>query len=216
MPATAVQSKVDAIRGYGGEVIQTAGNLLEECQTIRDARGLTLVHPFDDPAIIAGQGTVGLEILEDVPSADVVIVPVGGGGLISGIAAAVKRCRPSIRVIGVEPTGADVMTRSLAAGTAVRMERPSTVADGLAAPFAGVHTLAHVQAFVDEVVLVDDETILKALRLILERAKLVAEPAGAAAYAALLAGAARVAAGQTVVCVVSGGNVDPAVLKRVL
>jgi len=216
MPATAVQSKVDAIRGYGGEVIQTADNLLEECHRIRDARGLTLVHPFDDPFIIAGQGTVGLEILEDVPKADVVIVPIGGGGLISGIATAVKACRPSVRVIGVEPTGADVMTRSLAAGKPARMERNSTVADGLAAPFAGVHTLAHVQAFVDDVVLVDDEAILRALKLILERAKLVAEPAGAAAYAAVLSGAAKVPAGKTVVCVVSGGNIDPAVLKRIL
>jgi threonine dehydratase len=216
MPATAVQSKIAAIKEYGGEVVQTDGNLLEECHRIRAARGLTLVHPFDDPAIIAGQGTMGLEILEDVPEADAVVVPIGGGGLIAGIAAAIKHCRPDTKVIGVEPVGSDVMTRSLKAGKPVRMERSSTVADGLAAPFAGELTLPHVQSFVDQVVLVEDDAILKALRLILERAKLAPEPAGAAAYAALLARAAPVEPRSHVVCVVSGGNVDPAVLRRVL
>jgi threonine dehydratase len=216
MPATAVKSKVEAIRGYGGEVIQTSGNLLEECLALRDRRSLTMVHPFDDPAVMAGQGTVGLEILQDVPDVDFVIVPIGGGGLIAGIAAAVKQCRPDVRVIGVEPTGSDVMTRSLAAGKPVKMERSSTVADGLAAPFAGVHTLAHVQQFVDQIVLVDDTAILKALRLIMERTKLMAEPAGAAAFAALLAGALKVPASARVVCVVSGGNADPTILQRAL
>ena len=216
MPATAVKSKIDAIRGYGGEVVQTGGDLLEQTLALQQERGLTLVHPFDDPLIIAGQGTAGLEILEDTPDVEAVVVPVGGGGLISGIAAAVKRCRPEVRVIGVEPTGSDAMTRSLAAGTPVRLERNKTIADGLTAPFAGAQTLAHVQAFVNEVVLVDDETILRALRLIIERAKLVAEPAGAAAFAALLAGAVRLAPESRVVCVVSGGNVDPSLLKGVL
>ena len=216
MPATAVKSKIAAIRGYGGEVIQTAGNLLEECLRIRDERGLTLIHPFDDPAIIAGQGTIGLEILADLPDVECVVVPIGGGGLIAGIAAAIKRRRPEVMIVGVEPTGADVMRRSLAAGEPLRMARLSTVADGLAAPFAGTHTLAHVQALVDHVVLVDDDMILEALRLTLERAKLAAEPAGTAAFAALLSHAAPVSPGAQVVCVVSGGNADRAVLKRVL
>ena len=216
MSTTAVKSKVAAIKEYGGEVVQTEENLLEETHRIRDARGLTLVHPFDDPAIIAGQGTIGLEILEDVPDADMVIVPVGGGGLIAGIAAAIKGCRPSTKVIGVEPSGSDVMIRSLQAGRPLKMDRSSTVADGLAAPFAGELTLPHVQKFVDQVVRVDDDAILQALRLTLERAKLAAEPAGAAAFAALLARAAPVEPDAHVVCVVSGGNVDPAVLKRVL
>jgi threonine dehydratase len=216
MPATAVKSKVEAIRGYGGEVIQTSGNLLEECLALRDRRGLTLVHPFDDPAVIAGQGTVGLEILQDVADAEIVVVPIGGGGLIAGVAAAIKQCRPGVRVIGVEPIGSDVMTRSLSAGEPVRMERSSTIADGLAAPFAGVQTLAHVRRFVDQVVLVDDAAILRALRLIMERTKLMAEPAGAAAFAAVLTGAFPVPASTRVVCVVSGGNADPAVLQRAL
>ena len=216
MPATAVKSKVDAIRGYGGEVVQTSGNLLEECTRIRDDRGLTLIHPFDDPSVIAGQGTAGLEILEDVANPDVVLVPIGGGGLISGIAAAIKQCRPSTLVIGVEPTGADVMSRSLAAGKPARMERNATIADGLAAPFAGVQTLDHVQRYVDQLVLVEDEWILKALGMLIQRAKLAPEPAGAAAFAALLSGAYRPPEGSRVVCVVSGGNADPAVLQRAL
>ena len=217
MPAQAVRSKIDATRGYGGEVVLTEGNLMDTCLELRDARGLTLVHPFDDPAIIAGQGTIGLEMLEDLPDVDYVLVPVGGGGLISGISAAIKAKRPAARVIGVEPTGADIIHRSLAAGRPLTFDgRPTTIADGLAAPFAGEHTLAQIQRDVDDVVLVEDDLILKALRLILERAKLVAEPAAAAGYAALLAGAVRPPKGSSVICVISGGNVDPGVLQRIL
>jgi len=217
MPATAVQSKVDATRGYGGEVVLTEGNLLEVCLELQRQRGLVLVHPFDDPAVIAGQGTVGLELLEDLPELDVVLVPVGGGGLLSGIAAAIKGRRPDTWVVGVEPTGADIVYRSLQAGKPLRLDtRPATVADGLAAPFAGEHTQAQIQRDVDEVVLVEDDAILRALKLIVERAKLVPEPAGAAAFAALLAGAFKPDPGAVTACVVSGGNVDPAVLKRIL
>ncbi len=215
MPATAVQSKIDATRGYGGEVVLTDGNLLDTCLALQKERGLTLVHPFDDPLVMAGQGTIGLEILEDVPDVDLVVVPVGGGGLLSGIATAVKARRPETRVVGVEPTGADIVFRSLKAGKPLRLEgRPNTVADGLAAPFAGEHTQAQIRRDVDEVVLVEDDAIVRALKLIMERAKLVAEPAGAAAFAALLAGAVKPDRGALVACVVSGGNVDPALLKR--
>ncbi len=217
MPAKAVQSKIDATRGYGGEVVLTEGNLLDTCLALQQERGLTLVHPFDDPLVIAGQGTIGLEILEDLSDADVVLVPVGGGGLLSGIAAAIKGRRPDTWVVGAEPTGADIVYRSLKAGKPLRLEtRPNTVADGLAAPFAGEHTQAQIQRDVDDVVLVDDQAILQALKLIIERAKLVPEPAGAAAFAALLAGAVKPEPGSVVVCVVSGGNVDPAVLRRIL
>jgi threonine dehydratase len=216
MPATAVPSKVEAVRAYGGEAILTGGNLLEECAALQAERGLTLVHPFDDPHIIAGQGTVGLEILEDVPDCAVIVVPVGGGGLISGIAAAIKRLRPDVAIIGVEPAGADVMSRSLREGRPVRMDRPRSVADGLAAPFAGDLTFGHVRRLVDRVVVVPDETITRALRLLFERAKLLAEPAGAAALAALLQGGLDLAPGSAVVCVVSGGNADPGVLRDLL
>lgn len=217
MPATAVQSKIDATRAYGGEVVLTEGNLLDACLSLQRERGLTLVHPFDDPAVIAGQGTTGLEILEDLPDVDLVLVPVGGGGLLSGIAAAIKGRRPDTRVVGVEPTGADTVYRSLKAGKPLRLEgKPRTVADGLAAPFAGEHTQAQIGRDVDEVVLVEDEAILRALKLIMERAKLVPEPAGAAGFAALLAGAVTTDPGQCLACVVSGGNVDPALLRRIL
>ncbi len=217
MPATAVQSKIDATRSYGGEVVLTDGNLLDTCLALQKERGLTLVHPFDDPLVMAGQGTIGLEILDDVPDVDLVVVPVGGGGLLSGIATAVKARRPEARVVGAEPTGADIVYRSLKAGKPLRLEgKPTTVADGLAAPFAGEHTQAQIQREVDDVVLVQDDAILRALRLIMERAKLVPEPAGAAAFAALLCGAVRPKPGSTVVCVVSGGNVDPALLRRIL
>ena len=216
MPAGAAQSKIDTTRGYGGEVILTEGDLMETCNEIERERGLTFVHPFDDLWIMAGHGTIGPEILEDVPDVETVIVPIGGGGLIGGIAAAIKACRPEVRVIGVEPTGADVMHRSLSSGEPVSLARRVTVADGLAAPFAGRHTLKHVQRFVDDVVRVSDEAIIEALRLIVTRAKLAAEPSGAAALAPLLAGAIELPPGNHVVCVVSGGNVDPEKLKELL
>jgi threonine dehydratase len=216
MPAHAVHSKVDATRAYGGEVLLTDHDLLEVCLEIQTARNLVLVHPFDDPLVIAGQGTVGLEILEDAPDVDAIVVPVGGGGLISGIAAAIKQQRPSVRIIGVEPEGADAMTRSLAQGTPVHLEHPQTVADGLAAPFAGEHTLRHVQRLVDDVVTVGDEDILEALRLVWTRSKLAAEPSGAAGIAALLTGRVALPAESTVVAVVSGGNFDLGRLKEIL
>jgi threonine dehydratase len=216
MPAHAVPSKVEATRAYGGEVVLTEGDLLAACLEIQAARDLVLVHPFDDPLIIAGQGTVGLEVLEDLPEVDAVLVPVGGGGLISGIAVAIKGRRPETRIIGVEPEGADAMTRSLAQGSPVHLGRPQTVADGLAAPFAGEHTLRHVQRLVDEVVTVSDDQILEALRLVWTRTKLAAEPSGAAAIAALLTGSVALPAESIVVAVVSGGNFDLGKLRALL
>lgn len=216
MPASAARSKIEATRAYGGEVVLTDGSLPDGCRELQEARGLTFVHPFDDPAVIAGHGTLGLEILEDAPDVEAVIVPVGGGGLISGVAAAIKGTRPEVRVFGVEPEGADAMSRSLEKGTPVTLDRISTIADGLAAPWAGENTLAHVQRFVDEMVTVSDDHIGEALRLVMSRAKLAAEPSGAAAVAALLSGAIPLPAGSEVVCVVSGGNVDPETLKQIL
>jgi threonine ammonia-lyase medium form len=216
MPATSLRSKIEATRGYGGEVILTEGDLVETFLHIQKERDLTLVHPFDDPMIIAGQGTVGLEILEDVPDVDAVIVGVGGGGLISGIATALKEERPGVKVIGVEPVGAPAMTQSLERGEVVHLDRVDTVADGLAAPFAGEHTLAHVQAYVDDMVIVSDEEIVEAMGLILERCKVVAEPAAASTLAALLSDRVSLPQGSTVVCVLSGGNIDRERLKALL
>jgi threonine ammonia-lyase medium form len=216
MPASSLRSKIEATQGYGGEVILTEGDLLETCLTIQRERGLTLVHPFDDPMIIAGQGTVGMEILEDMPEVDAVIVGVGGGGLISGIATALKAEKPAVKVIGVEPEGASAMAQSLRRGEPMHLDRVNTVADGLAAPFAGQHTLAHVQAYVDDMVIVSDEEIVEAMGLILERCKVVAEPAAASTLAALLSDQVSLPQGSTVVCVLSGGNVDRERLKALL
>jgi threonine dehydratase len=216
MPRNAVRSKIEATRAYGGEVVLTDGSLVDALHDLIASRRLTLIHPFDDLAIMAGQGTVGLEVLEDVPDLDAVIVPVGGGGLISGIATAVKSARPRVRVIGVEPTGADGVSRSLAAGRPVTLDRTTTIADGLAAPFAGEHTLRHIRQLVDDIVLVDDDDIVAGLRLIMRRCKLAAEPSGAAALAALLSEALSFPRASVVACVVSGGNVDLDTLKRIL
>ena len=216
MPASAMPSKVEATRRYGGEVVQTDGSLLATCLELQQERDLTLVHPFDDLAVMAGQGTVGLELIEQVPDADMVVVPVGGGGLISGIAAAVKLKHPSVRVVGVEPEEADAMCRSLEQGAPAHLDKVDTIADGLAPPFAGEHTFRHVQSFVDEVVRVADSEIIDAVRVLIKHCKLAAEPAGAAGLAALLAGKVSPPAGGTVVCVVSGGNVGLDLLKRLL
>lgn len=208
MPEGAEPAKVEACRGYGAEVV-LHGDVHEafaECFRLRDDRGLTFIHPFDDPAVIAGAGTVGLEIMEDAGEVDVVVVPVGGGGLISGVAAAVKTLNPAARIYGVEPEGAPGLRRALDAGEVVRLDRVETMAHGLAPPFAGELALEHARALVSDVVLVSDAEILDALRVVVERARLVVEPSGAAAVAALLVGRIPLEEGETVVAILSGGN----------
>lgn len=210
MPAGAVRSKVEACEGYGARVVlygAHVGETFAEMQRIRDDEGLTFVHPFDDPAVIAGNGTAGLELVDDLPDVDLVVVGIGGGGLISGVAAAVRARRPHARVVGVEPIGSDAVSRALAAGEVVTIQ-PRSVADGLGAPFAGAWTLAMVRRHVDEIVLVDDATILAGMRFALERLKQVLEPAGAAGLAALLAGRVPYRAGERIAVVLSGGNVE--------
>lgn len=208
MPARAVRSKVDATREYGGNVVLTDQDLLATTLELQRERGLTLVHPFDDPHVIAGQGTVGLELVEDVPDVDVVLVGCGGGGLLAGVATAVKALRPQARVYGVEPAGAPAMRRSLDEGKAVRLDRTDTIADGLAAPFAGALTFAHIHERVDDVLVVEDSAIIDAMRVLMERCKVMAEPAGAAALAPLLTGQLAVPRDARVAVIVSGGNVD--------
>ena len=216
MPAAASAAKAEAARGYGAEVILHGeiAATFARMEEIRRERGLAFVHPFDDPGTVAGQGTVGLEILEQVADADLVLVGIGGGGLISGIALAVKSLRPEARVVGVEPVGAPAMRRSLDEGKPVRLERLDTIADGLASPFAGTLTYEIVRRHVDDVVLVDDDEIRAAMRLLLERCKILAEPAGAAATAALLTGKVAVRPETRAVSVVSGGNIAPEDLAR--
>jgi threonine dehydratase len=214
MPETAAAVKVEAVRGYGGEVL-FAGTTSADRKTRAEAeardRGLTMVPPFDHPWIIAGAGTVGLEILEQCPQAATVFVPMGGGGQASGVSAAVKQMRPGVRVVGVEPSGAARMTASLAAGEAVTLPRTSSIADGLLTLRPGDLTFAHVRAYLDDVVTVDDEAIAAAVRWLFREARLVAEPSGAATVAAALA--AR-SAGTGAVAIVSGGNVDPEAFAR--
>lgn len=215
MPAKASPVKVEASRGYGAEVV-LHGDVFEAWQKmeeLRDRHGYTFVHPYDDELVMAGQGTVGLEIMADLPKVDVVVVPVGGGGLISGVATAVKSIMPGVRVYGVEPIGAAAVKAALKAGEPVRLQSINTIADGLSAPIAGVNSLQHIREYVDDVVLVDDDAIRDALRYILERMKILLEPAGAAGFAALFAGRIPDVANKTVAVVASGGNMDLARLK---
>jgi threonine dehydratase len=210
MPAGAVRTKVEACLAYGAEVVlhgAHTGEAFDHMLGLQAARGLTFVHPFDDLDVIAGTGSLGLEILEDLPDVDVVVVGIGGGGLISGLAAAIREQRPAVRVYGVEPEGADTMARAVATGEIVRFQ-PVTIADGLAAPFAGANTLPMVRRYVEEVLVIPDAVILAGLRFLLERTKQVVEPAGAAALGALLFGLVPVRNGERVCAVLSGGNIE--------
>ncbi len=215
---TASPLKVAATQGYGADVDLDAENAAEAHDRLLahvEATGAVFVHPFDDPVLHAGHGSLGLEVLEDVPDADVVLVPVGGGGLISGVATAVKGLRSEARVIGVEPEGAAALSAALEAGAVVPVV-PRTIADGLAAPFTGEHALAVCRDRVDEVVLVTDAEIEEAFRFLYVRAKLACEPAGAATTAALLAGKVSVGQGESVAVVVSGGNTAPEIASAIL
>ena len=209
MPETAPRTKIAATRGYGAEIRFAAEmtQLLPMVQELQ-AQGLHFLHPFDDDDVIAGHASLGLEILEDVPDVDLVVVPVGGGGLISGVALAIKAKRPAARVVGVQPEGAQAVRRALDAGHSVRLDSVSSVADGLGAPFAGERNLEIIKRDVADVVVISDETILDGLRFLVTRARIVPEAAGAAAVAALLGGAVTVRPGERVVAIVSGGNID--------
>jgi threonine dehydratase len=217
MPANAPLPKVEATRGYGADLV-LEGDTVDDCiglaQRFAAEHGADFVPPFDDPLIIAGQGTIGLELASEAPDAETVVVPIGGGGLIAGIAAALAKLRPEVRVVGVEATGAASMQASLAAGQCMRLDRVDTLADGIAVKSPSPLTIAHVRAYVEELVTVTEEEISQALLLLLERAKAVVEPAGAASLAAVLAG--KVPGSGPVVVVLSGGNVDPLLLIKLI
>jgi threonine dehydratase len=217
MPTTAPAVKVEGARRLGAEVVlegTTSAERQRRAEAIAAERGLPVVPAFDHPDIIAGQGTVGLEILEDWPEVETIVVPVGGGGLLSGIAAWVRSERPDVRVIGVEPAAADAMKQSIAAGAPVTIESRPTIADGLMPVRPGDLTYAHTAALVDEIVTVTDDEIREATRLLLLSGKLVVEYSGAATVAAILSGA--VPGGGRVAAVLSGGNLDPALLRALL
>jgi threonine dehydratase len=210
MAATAVPAKIDAARGYGATVELVEGDLMAQYERIRDDRHLTGVHPFDDEDVILGHAGLGLELLADRPDLDTVLVPVGGGGLISGVATALKLMKPAIRVIGIEPAQADVVSRSLAAGEPQKLLTARSIADGLAAPVCGTRNLPLIQQYVDEVVRVSEDALLEATRLVMSRTKLALEPAAAAPFAALLEG---LRPDGVTAAVVSGGNLDVAKLR---
>ncbi len=216
MAENATPAKIEATRGYGAEVVLHGSIWDEADEKARElvaSEGLTYVHPFDDLDLISGQGTVGLEIHEDWPEAEVVVVPIGGGGLISGVSAALKRERPEIRIVGVESSDGPAMQRSVEAGELVTLDRCDTIIDGLRVKRVGVHTFELVSRFVDEVVAVPDETIFESVLWTMERCKLVVEGAAAAPVAALRSGLVQAPPGTKVVCVLSGGNLDVSQLR---
>lgn len=217
MPEGASRAKIAATEGYGGTVEIAMGEkkrAFERAREIAD-QGRVMVHPFEDEQVAAGQGTVALELLDQLPDVDTVVVPIGGGGLIAGMSVAIKALRPDIQVVGVEPEGSAVMHASVAAGTPQEIA-PKSVADGLNAPMVGAMTLAAVRENVDDLVLVTDDDITAALREMLTYAKLVVEPAAAASVAAVLAGKVRAKKGTAIAAVLSGGNVDLDRLKTLL
>lgn len=218
MPLTTPLVKVSATRGYGAEVILTGANYDEACQeAIRrcDEQGLTFIHPFDDEAVIAGQGSLGVEMLEQIADVDMLVIPVGGGGLIAGVACAVKESSPHVRVVGVQSARLPSMKAAVAGKNAVTLPADKTIADGIAVRTAGANTLPLVQKYVDDIVTVDEEEIANAILLLLEKEKTLAEGAGAVAAAAVLNDRVQ-GKDKKIGILVSGGNIDVTLLSRII
>lgn len=218
IPDGAPISKVEATRAYGAEVVLVPGvydDAYEKAIKIAKESGRTLIHPFDDDDVIAGQGTIALEILSALPEMDTCIVPVGGGGLISGMAFAIKALKPTCRVIGVQAAGAASMRHAFDEHRRVPLERVSTIADGIAVKMPGEKTFEYCRRYVDDIVTVSDDEIASAILSLMEQQKLVAEGAGAVSVAAAMAGKVDLA-GRKTVCLVSGGNIDVTILSRVI
>ncbi len=218
LPAGAPISKVEATKGYGAEVCLVPGvydDAYAKAMELQKEHGYTFVHPFDDPKVIAGQGTIGLEILEQMPDVQAVVVPIGGGGLISGVAFAIKTLRPDVKVFGVQSSGAPSMAASLKEGKLCHLNDVSTIADGIAVKEPGVNTFEMCNRYVDEVVTVSDDEIAAAILALIEKQKIVAEGAGAVGVAAAMFGKLPIE-GLKTVCLVSGGNIDVNTLSRVI
>lgn len=218
LPDGAPISKVEATKSYGAEVCLVKGvydDAYNEALRQRDEHGYTFVHPFDDENVIAGQGTIGLELIEQIPDMDAVIVPVGGGGLISGVAFAIKSLNPDIKVYGVQATGAPSMYNSIKDGKIGCLESVSTIADGIAVKEPGENTFNYVSQYVDDIVTVTDDEISAAILALMEQQKLVTEGAGAVSVAAAMFNKVPVK-GKKVVCLLSGGNIDVTILSRVI
>ncbi|MBO8443077.1 MAG: threonine ammonia-lyase [Spirochaetes bacterium] len=218
IPEGAPISKVEATRGYGAQVELVPGvydDAYERALAIAAETGRTMIHPFDDDDVIAGQGTIALEILDALPDMDICLVPVGGGGLISGMAFAIKSLRPSCRVVGVQAAGAASMKKALSSHKRLTLERVATIADGIAVKTPGEKTFDYCSKYVDEVVTVSEDEIASAILSLMEQQKLVAEGAGAVSVAAAMSGKVDLA-GKKTVCLVSGGNIDVTILSRVI
>jgi threonine dehydratase len=219
MPLTTPLVKVTATRGFGAEVVLHGANYDEACveaTRLCEAEGMTFIHPFDDPLVMAGQGTIGLELLEQIEGLEAVVVPIGGGGLIGGIACAVKESRPGVRVIGVQTSRLPSMRDAVAAHHPVTLEPATTIADGIAVRRAGEVTYPVVEKYVDEIVTVDEDEIASAILTLLEREKTLAEGAGATALAAVLQRRTSLAAGTRTAVLVCGGNIDVTLLSRII
>jgi threonine dehydratase len=219
MPETAPLIKVVNTLGFGAKVKQVGlvldDSAVEAHRLVHD-EGMVMIHPFDDPLVIAGQGSIGLEIIEDVPRIDTVVVPIGGGGMISGIAIAIKQAYPRTRIIGVEADAAPSATASRQAGEIVRISSHRTLADGIATKQIGQNTFPIIEALVDDIVSVGEEDIAQAILLLLERQKTVVEGGAAVALAALMSKRMRVRAGDSTVLVLSGGNIDVNIISRII
>lgn len=219
LPDGAPISKVEATKKYGAEVCMVKGvydDAYKKAIELRDENDYTFIHPFNDPDVIAGQGTIGLEILNQLPDADIIVVPIGGGGLIAGIAYAVKQLKPSCKIYGVQASGAPSMEQSLADGEIETLSSVNTIADGIAVKTPGDLTYELCKKYVDGIVTVSDDEIALAILTLLEQQKLIAEGAGAVSVAAVMNGKIPSMNGKNVCCVVSGGNIDVTILSRVI
>lgn len=214
MPHTASQSKIDATESYGGEVILTEEKMMDKCQKLIDEENLSFVHPFDDLDILMGQGTVALEVINEIKNLDYAFVSIGGGGLIAGMACFLKQINPKIKIIGVEPINSNVMTNSIKSGKPEIFDtiNNKTIADTLAAPFAGKITFEYVKEYVDDIINVSEDEMIESLRMMIERLKIVPEPSASACFVPIVFNKLNVPSKSKCLVVVCGGNID---LKRI-
>lgn len=214
MPHTASQSKIDATESYGGEVILTKEKMMDTCQKLIDEENLSFVHPFDDLDILMGQGTVALEVINEIKNLDYAFVSIGGGGLIAGMACVLKQINPKIKIIGVEPINSNVMTNSIKSGIPEIFDtiNNKTIADTLAAPFAGKITFEYVKEYVDDIINVSEDEMIESLRMMIERLKIVPEPSASACFVPIVFNKLNVPSKSKCLVVVCGGNID---LKRI-
>ena len=214
MPHTASQSKIDATESYGGEVILTKEKMMDTCQKLIDEENLSFVHPFDDPDILMGQGTVALEVINEIKNLDYAFVSIGGGGLIAGMACVLKQINPKIKIIGVEPINSNVMTNSIKSGKPEIFDtiNNKTIADTLAAPFAGKITFEYVKEYVDDIINVSEDEMIESLRMMIERLKIVPEPSASACFVPIVFNKLNLPSKSKCLIVVCGGNID---LKKI-